>query len=80
MDRRDLFSSIDSRKEDLVADLQSLIRQRSVSVKKQGLEQCVAVVAGIMIKAGIDTRILNLPQDGSLDDEAVRHHLLSMEK
>ncbi len=68
MDRRDLFSSIDSRKEDLVADLQSLIRQRSVSAKKQGLEQCAAVVAGIMIKAGIDTRILNLPQDGSLDD------------
>lgn len=68
MDRRDLFSYIDSRKEDLVADLQSLIRQRSVSAKKQGLEQCAAVVAGIMIKAGIDTRILNLPKDGSLGD------------
>jgi acetylornithine deacetylase/succinyl-diaminopimelate desuccinylase-like protein len=68
LDRRDLFSYIDSRKEDLVADLQSLIRQRSVSAKKQGLEQCAAVVAGIMIKAGIDTRILNLPKDGSLGD------------
>jgi acetylornithine deacetylase/succinyl-diaminopimelate desuccinylase-like protein len=68
LDRRDLFSYIDSRKEDLVADLQSLIRQRSVSAKKQGLEQCAAVVAGIMIKAGIDTKILNLPKDGALDD------------
>jgi acetylornithine deacetylase/succinyl-diaminopimelate desuccinylase-like protein len=68
LDRRDLFSHIDSRKEDLIADLQSLIRQRSVSAKKQGLEQCAAVVAGIMIKAGINTRILNLPKDGGLDD------------
>jgi acetylornithine deacetylase/succinyl-diaminopimelate desuccinylase-like protein len=68
LDRRDLFSYIDSRREDLVADLQSLIRQRSVSARKQGLEQCAAVVAGIMIKAGIDTRILNLPKDGALDD------------
>ncbi|MGH9979501.1 MAG: M20/M25/M40 family metallo-hydrolase [Nitrososphaeraceae archaeon] len=68
MDRHDLFSYIDSRKEDLVADLQSLIRQRSVSARNQGLEQCAAVVAGIMIKAGIDTRILRLPKDGALDD------------
>ena len=51
-----------------MADLQSLIRQRSVSAKKQGLEQCAAVVAGIMIKAGIDTRILKLPKDGALDE------------
>ena len=69
MDRRDLFSYIDSRKDDLIADLQSLIRQRSVSAKKQGLEQCAAVVAGIMIKAGINTRILNLPKDGKSGDQ-----------
>jgi len=68
LDRRDLFSYIDSRKEDLVADLQSLIRQRSVSARKQGLEQCAAVVAEIMIKAGINTRILNLTKDGANDD------------
>ena len=69
MDRRDLFSYIDSRKDDLIADLQSLIRQRSVSAKKQGLEQCAAVVAGIMIKAGINTKILNLPKDGKSGDQ-----------
>jgi acetylornithine deacetylase/succinyl-diaminopimelate desuccinylase-like protein len=68
LDRRDLFSYIDTRKEDLIADLQSLIRQRSVSARKQGLEQCAAVVAGIMIKAGINARILNLPKEDSLDD------------
>ena len=37
-------------------------------LKKQGLEQCAVFVAGIMIKAGIDTKILNLPKDGALDD------------
>jgi acetylornithine deacetylase/succinyl-diaminopimelate desuccinylase-like protein len=68
LDRQDLFSYVETRKEDLIADLQSLIRQRSVSARKQGLEQCAAVVAGIMIKAGINTRILNLPKDGNLDD------------
>lgn len=72
MDRSDLFSHIDSRKDDLIADLQSLIRQRSVSAKKQGLEQCAAVVAGIMIKAGINTRILNLPKDGKSGDQKNR--------
>ena len=69
MDRQDLFSYIDSRKDDVIADLQSLIRQRSVSAKKQGLEQCAAVVAGIMVKAGINTRILNLPKDGKSDGQ-----------
>lgn len=68
LDRPDLFSFIDSRKEDLIADLQSLIRQRSVSARKEGLEQCAAVVAGIMVKAGINTKILNLPRDGGLND------------
>jgi acetylornithine deacetylase/succinyl-diaminopimelate desuccinylase-like protein len=69
LDRHDLFSYIDSRKDDLIADLQSLIRQRSVSAKKQGLEQCAAIVAGIMMKAGINTRILALPQDGKQNDD-----------
>jgi acetylornithine deacetylase/succinyl-diaminopimelate desuccinylase-like protein len=68
LDRSDLFSYIDTRREDIVADLQSLIRQRSVSARNQGLEQCAAVVAGIMIKAGIDTKILKLPKDGAPDD------------
>ena len=70
MDRQDLFSYIDSRNDDVIADLQSLIRQRSVSAKKQGLEQCAAVVAGIMVKAGINTRILNLPRDGKSDGQS----------
>lgn len=68
MDRRDLYSYIDSKKDDMIADLQSLIRQRSVSARKQGLEQCAAVVAGIMIKAGINAKILNLAKVSDHDD------------
>ena len=68
LDRRDLYSYIDSKKEEMIADLQSLIRQRSVSARKQGLEQCAAVVAGIMIKAGINAKILNLAKDSDHDD------------
>ena len=67
MDKMDFYSYIDSRKEDLISDLQLLIRQRSVSAKRQGLVQCAAVVAEIMAKAGITTKVLNLPNDGSYD-------------
>ena len=49
-----------------MADLQSLIRQQFQLEARIGTMCCV--VAGIMIKAGIDTRILNLPKDGALDD------------
>ena len=37
----------------LVADLQTLIRQPSVSAKKQGLVECANLVSYIMKKAGI---------------------------
>lgn len=69
MKRQDLFSYIDSQKEDLLADLQLLIRQRSVSAKKEGLDQCAEVVAGIMKKAGINTKILNLRRNVDSDDK-----------
>jgi acetylornithine deacetylase/succinyl-diaminopimelate desuccinylase-like protein len=69
LDRKDLFTYVDSRKDDLTADLQSLVRQRSVSARKEGLEQCAAVVAGIMMKAGINTKILALPQDSKRNDD-----------
>lgn len=75
MDRKDLFAYIDSRKDDLTADLQSLVRQRSVSARKEGLEQCAAVVAGIMIKAGINTKILALPQDSKRNDDDDKEYI-----
>jgi acetylornithine deacetylase/succinyl-diaminopimelate desuccinylase-like protein len=44
----------------LVSDLQALIRQPSVSAKKQGLDACASLVSAIMVKAGIKAEVLNL--------------------
>src|SRR5918911_495275 len=49
---------VDSEMEGLLADLQTLIRQPSVSAKKQGLVECANLVAQIMRKAGIDAQLL----------------------
>ena len=46
--------------DDVIRDLQTLIRQPSVSAKNQGLVSCAHVVVQIMLKAGIDTRLLYL--------------------
>ena len=46
--------------DDAITDLQTLIRQPSVSAKNQGLVSCAHVVVQIMRKAGIDTRLLYL--------------------
>jgi acetylornithine deacetylase/succinyl-diaminopimelate desuccinylase-like protein len=44
----------------LVSDLQTLIRQPSVSAKKTGLVECANLVAGMMQKAGINSEVLYL--------------------
>jgi acetylornithine deacetylase/succinyl-diaminopimelate desuccinylase-like protein len=49
----------------LISDLQTLIKQRSVSAKKQGLIECAYLVASIMNKAGIGTEVLYLNSNGS---------------
>ena len=51
---------VDSSSDDIIADLQLLIRQPSVSAVKQGLVECANVVASIMGKAGITTEIMHL--------------------
>ena len=47
----------------LISDLQALIRQPSVSAKKQGLVECANLVAQIMRKAGINSEVLYLDDD-----------------
>jgi acetylornithine deacetylase/succinyl-diaminopimelate desuccinylase-like protein len=44
----------------MIADLQTLIRQPSVSAKKQGLVECANLVSGVMQKAGISSEVLYL--------------------
>ena len=57
----------------LILDLQRLIRQPSVSAKKQGITECASLVADIMDRAGIHSQILHLDQDicdGRHDDDS----------
>ena len=44
----------------LVSDLQTLIRQPSVSAKNQGIEQCATLVSRLLKKSGISSEILRL--------------------
>ncbi|MFZ0567760.1 MAG: M20/M25/M40 family metallo-hydrolase, partial [Nitrososphaeraceae archaeon] len=44
--------------DNLISDLQRLIRQPSVSARKQGITQCASLVASIMINSGIGAEIL----------------------
>ena len=57
----------------LILDLQRLIRQPSVSAKKQGITECASLVADIMDRAGIHSQILHLDHnicDGRHDDDS----------
>ncbi|HEY7734463.1 MAG TPA: acetylornithine deacetylase, partial [Nitrososphaera sp.] len=51
---------VDSEMGNLVADLQTLIKQPSVSAKKIGLSECAGLVANMMRKSGINSEILHL--------------------
>ena len=51
---------IDNNMKGLISDLQTLIRQPSVSAKNEGLEECARLVAKIMRNSGIHSEILYL--------------------
>lgn len=51
---------VDAEMPGLISDLQTLIRQPSVSAKKQGLVECANLVAEIMRRAGISSEVLYL--------------------
>lgn len=53
-------SAIDSHMDDIVLDLQTLIRQPSVSSNKQDLVKCAHLVAATMTKAGIKSELIYL--------------------
>jgi acetylornithine deacetylase/succinyl-diaminopimelate desuccinylase-like protein len=56
-------AQVDSEMGNLISDLQSLIRQPSISARKQGLPECANLVARIMNKAGINAEVLYLNYD-----------------
>ena len=51
---------IDSNMNGLISDLQTLIRQPSVSAKNEGIEECALLVKKMLIKSGISSEILRL--------------------
>ena len=53
---------VDSEMDSMIADLQSLVRQPSVSAKNQGLAECANLVSVIMRKAGIKSEVLYLDE------------------
>ncbi|HSD05241.1 MAG TPA: M20/M25/M40 family metallo-hydrolase, partial [Nitrosopumilaceae archaeon] len=55
-----VLGHVDHNMKGLVSDLQTLIRQPSVSAKNEGLEECARLVAKIMRKSGIKSEILRL--------------------
>jgi acetylornithine deacetylase/succinyl-diaminopimelate desuccinylase-like protein len=57
---KNINSAIDSNMRDIVCDLQTLIRQPSVSSNKQNVVKCAHLVAAIMNKANIKSELIYL--------------------
>src|SRR6266487_2135730 len=65
-------AAVDSEMKGLIYDLQTLIRQPSISAKKQGLNECARLVCQIMVKAGIKSEVLDLARhDSGQNEEAM---------
>jgi acetylornithine deacetylase/succinyl-diaminopimelate desuccinylase-like protein len=60
---------VDSEMSNLIADLKKLIRQQSVSARKEGLTECAKLVAAIMNKAGIKSEVLYLDDGSEIKDD-----------
>ena len=54
---------VDSHLDGLVSDLQTLIRQPSVSAKNEGIEECAKLVQKLLKKSGIKSEILRLKKN-----------------
>lgn len=55
-----ILKHVDRNMSDLVSDLQTLIRQPSVSAKNQGIEKCAILVSKMLKKSGISSQILRI--------------------
>jgi len=56
----DALKHVDSNLNDLISDLQTLIRQPSVSAKNEGIEECAKLVKKLLKKSGLKSEILRL--------------------
>ena len=55
-----ILKFVDDHLNELISDLQTLIRQPSVSAKNEGIEQCAKLVAKTLKKSGIRSEILRI--------------------
>ena len=58
-----VLKHVDSHMDSLVSDLQTLIRQPSVSAKNEGIEECAKLVSKLLKKSGISSEILRLKKN-----------------
>jgi len=56
----DALKHVDSNLKNLILDLQTLIRQPSVSAKNEGIEECAKLVKKLLKKSGLKSEILRL--------------------
>ena len=58
IDSNKIFKFVDNNLNELISELQVLIRQPSVSAKNEGIEECAKLVSKILKKSGIPSEIL----------------------
>src|ERR687886_2370021 len=68
MNKTIINDTVDTEMDGLISDLQALIRQPSISAKKEGLIECANLVSQIMYNAGINSEVLYLDHPSN-DDE-----------
>ncbi len=56
----DALKHVDSNINNLISDLQTLIRQPSVSAKNEGIEECAKLIKKLLKKSGLKSEILRL--------------------
>ena len=55
-----IFKFVDNNLNELISELQILIRQPSVSAKNEGIEECAKLVSKILKKSGIHSEVLRI--------------------
>ena len=56
---------VDKHRNELLNDLQTLIKQPSISAKNEGIEECSILVSKMLKKAGISSEILRLNKNAA---------------
>lgn len=63
----DIFAWIDARRDELVAELQTLLRQPSISAQHIGLDECAHLLRDLWVADGLtNTQILSVPAAPSI--------------